>query len=95
VVFDPERANSEPVTFLGETRNWELSSVVDRLCDHPATAARVGSLDWYHLMGTSPSAEQSTEIGAWWQGQNLEIKPLIERIYARTGRQRWGRAIAG
>jgi hypothetical protein len=46
-------------------------------------------------MGTSPSAEQSTEIGAWWQGQNLEIKPLIERIYARTGRQRWGRAIAG
>ncbi|MGB5759104.1 MAG: DUF1800 family protein [Acidimicrobiales bacterium] len=80
VSFDPERAYTEPVTVLGETKKWDVASITDRLCDHPATAARVASMLWYHLTGKQIDAAGKAELGYWWQGQNLEIKPLIERI---------------
>ena len=80
VVFDPERAHGEPVTFLGESKNWDTSTVVDRLCDHPATAVRISSLLWYHLVGSELPGEQASELGAWWQQQNLDIKPLVTRL---------------
>lgn len=80
VSFKPDRAYTEPVTFLGETKKWDVASIVDRLCDHPATAARVASLLWYHFTGKELTGGPKAELGAWWQGQNLEIRPLVERI---------------
>ncbi|MGI9597893.1 MAG: DUF1800 family protein [Acidimicrobiales bacterium] len=80
VYFDPERAYHEPVTFLGETKKWDVASITDRLCDHPATAARIASLLWYHLTGKQIDPAARAELGVWWQGQNLEIRPLVERI---------------
>ncbi len=81
VIFDPERAHTEPVTFLGETKNWDVASIVDRLCDHPATAVRISSLMWYHFVGAPLGGAEAAELGSWWQQQNLEIKPLITRIF--------------
>lgn len=80
VSYDPERGYQEPVTFLGENKAWDVASIADRLCDHPATAARIGSVLWYHLTGKELDAAGAAELGTWWQGQNLEIKPLVERI---------------
>jgi uncharacterized protein (DUF1800 family) len=78
--FDVDRAYDGEVTFLGETRRWESVDIVDRLCDHPATAARIASLVWYHFTGATPSGDERTDLGLWWQSQNLEIVPLLERI---------------
>lgn len=78
---DPERAYDGEVTFLGETKKWDTADIVDRLCDHPATAARIASRVWYHFTGQTPSGDQRTELGTWWQSQNLEIKPLLGRIF--------------
>ncbi len=80
VRFDPARASTEPVAFLGETKQWDVASIVDRLCDHPATAARIAGRLWYHLVGTELSGPAAADLGAWWQGQQLEIKPLVTRI---------------
>lgn len=80
VHFDPEKANTDPVGFMGETKRWDLKSIVDRLCDHPATTARISARLWYHLVGTDLSSAQAKELGAWWQTQSLEIKPLVTRI---------------
>lgn len=80
VYFDAERAHNEPVTFMGETKKWDVTSITDRLCDHPATAARISGSLWYHFTGKELDSAGRNELGAWWQGQNLEIKPLIERI---------------
>ena len=80
VSFDPERAHQDPVTFLGETKKWDVASIVDRLCDHPATAARIASRLWFHLTGKELVDPARAELGLWWQGQNLEIRPLVERI---------------
>lgn len=54
--------------------------VVDRLCDHPATAVRVAARLWEHLVGVPPSDQEAQDLGRWWQDQDLEIKPLVERI---------------
>ncbi|MEM9565981.1 MAG: DUF1800 family protein [Actinomycetota bacterium] len=80
VYFDPERAHTEPVTFLGDTRQWDVASITDRLCDHPATAARISGLLWYHLTGKTLNAGAAGELGVWWQDRSLEIRPLVERI---------------
>lgn len=80
VIFDPGRAYEEPVTFLGETKKWDVASITDRLCDHPATAARVASLLWFYLVGREITGDAKAELGQWWQGQDLEIRPLVERI---------------
>lgn len=74
------RANTDPVTFLGENKVWDVASIVDRLCDHPATARRIASLVWYHFVGAAPEPAVADELGTWWQGQNLEITPLVGRI---------------
>lgn len=80
VSYDPERGHHEPVTFMGDTRNWDVASITDRLCDHPATAARIASLLWYHLTGRDLNPGAAGELGVWWQDQNLQIRPLVERI---------------
>ena len=80
VYFDQERAHQEPVTFLGDSRKWDVASITDRLCDHPATAARISSLLWYHLTGKRLNPGAAGELGVWWQDQSLQIRPLVERI---------------
>lgn len=81
VAYDPERGYQEPVTFLGEERLWDVGSIVDRLCDHPATAARVANKVWYHFVGSTLDSAQASELGAWWQQQDLEIRPLLVRVF--------------
>lgn len=78
--IDPKRTFDGELTFLGETRRWDTASVVDRLCDHPATAARMAGKVWYHFTGQALSGDARGELGGWWQEQNLEIKPLLTRI---------------
>lgn len=80
VSHDAEKAYDGPVTFLGETGTWDVHSIVDRLVDHPATPARISSMVWYHFTGKVLDQGARGELGAWWQGQNLEIKPLVDRI---------------
>jgi len=80
VHFDPAKVYTEPVTFLGEKKKWDVTSIVDRLCDHPATAARIAAKLWYHLVGTELTDQEAAALGAWWQSQQLEIKPLVTRM---------------
>ncbi len=77
-----ERANAfiAPMIFLGEQADWDTASVVDRLCDHPATAMHVASKVWRHLTGLTLDESAAASLGEWWQGEDLEIKPLVARI---------------
>lgn len=80
VSYDPERGYTEPVTFFGQEKVWDLASIVDHLCDQTATASRIAGKMWYHFVGSELSGEEKTQLGIWWQEQNLEIKPLIGKI---------------
>ena len=80
VVFRSQDAFIAPLVFLGEQADWDTTMLVDRLCDHPATAVRVAGRLWADLVGTAPTAEAAIELGRWWQGRDLAIEPLVERI---------------
>ncbi len=80
VDFRRENAFVAPLIYLGEQAEWDTAMVVDRLCDHPATARRLAARLWGHLVGTTLDDNAADELGSWWQGEDLEIRPLVERI---------------
>ncbi len=80
VRFERSHAFLAPMIFLGEQADWDTASIVDRLCDHPATAARVSAKVWRHLVGTHLDEAGAAALGEWWQAEDLEIKPLVARI---------------
>lgn len=82
VEFRRENAFIAPLIFLGDQADWDTGSVVDRLCDHPATAVRVAGRLWTDLTGTAPAPATAIELGSWWQDRDLAIEPLVERILA-------------
>ena len=80
ISFDPANAFSGQVEFLGQVASWDVTSIVDRLVAHPATAQRHAALLYAELVGVPPSPAEASELGAWWSSQGLELQPLIERI---------------
>ncbi len=80
VEFRRENAFIAPLVFLGEQADWDTALIVDRLCDHPATARRIAVRLWITLVGSIPTDAAASELGAWWQKQDLDIDTLIERI---------------
>lgn len=80
VTFDRERAFIAPLLFRGKQANFDTAQIVDHLCDDLATAAYITNKLWHHLAGGWMDENSAVEMGRWWQSQNLEIRPLIERI---------------
>ncbi|MGH1490547.1 MAG: DUF1800 family protein [Acidimicrobiales bacterium] len=80
VQFRRENAFVAPLIYLGEQAEWDTTMIVDRLCDHPATATRIASRLWDHLVGVPLTDAAATDLGDWWRAQDLEILPLVERI---------------
>ena len=80
VSFDESVAHGAPVTFLGETKIWRARSVVDRLVADAATHARVAGLLYTSLVGAEPTPEQAAELGTFWAGVGLDVRPLVRHI---------------
>ena len=80
VTFDRERAFIAPLLFRGKQANFDTAQIVDHLCDDLATAAYITNKLWHHLAGGWMDEASAVEMGRWWQTQNLEIRPLLERI---------------
>ena len=80
VDFRRENAFIAPLIYLGEQAEWDTAMIIDRLCDHPATASRLSARLWDHLVGAPLDEAAAEDLGRWWQGENLEIRPLVERI---------------
>ncbi len=80
VWFDRTGAFIAPLVFMGEMDEWDTQKIVDRLLAHPSTAQRISARLWHHLTGVELDENAAAELGAWWQGQDLEILPLVERV---------------
>jgi len=80
VQFKHERAFISPIMFRGIQDNFDTAMIVDQLCDDLATASFVSNKLWHHLAGGWLGEHDSIALGKWWQKQDLEILPLVERI---------------
>ena len=80
VRFERQRAFIAPLLFRGKQANFDTAMIVDHLCDDLAAAAYVANKLWHHLAGGWLDEPTAVDMGRWWQAQNLEIRPLVERI---------------
>jgi uncharacterized protein (DUF1800 family) len=81
VSFERERSFIAPLLYRGEQATFDTATIVDHLCDDVATAAYVANKLWSHLAGGWLDQPAAIELGQWWQGHDLEIRPLVERIF--------------
>ncbi len=80
-----ENAFVAPLLFRGVQDTWDLTSIVDHLCDQPETAIHVSSALWHHLWGDELSPEEADDLGRWWFDRDLDILSLVERILRADG----------
>ncbi len=95
VVFDEVDAFVAPLIFRGVQARWDLDAVLDHLLADPSTAVRISSRLHRHLTGVDPV--DPAELGRWWAGTGLSIRPLLERILTTVdlGDPALGRARSG
>ena len=84
VNFNKRRAFIAPLLFRGVQDSWDTKKIVDHLCDDKRTAAYVGRQVWFYLGGGWLNDSDSEKLGDWWHGENLEIKPLVEKALRDT-----------
>ncbi len=79
VSFERKDAFRLPLLYRGIQDKWNAEKIVDHLCDDPRTAAYISRKVWHYLGGGWLNEKDATNLGKWWQGKNLEIKPLVEK----------------
>jgi len=79
VNFNNRRAFKAPLIFRGVQDSWDTEKIVDHLCDDKQTAAYVSRQIWFYLGGGWLNEKDSKDLGDWWHGKDLEIKPLVEK----------------
>ncbi len=77
VFYDATRGSAESFSFLGETRVWDIDSVVRKLLDHPATADRITQMLWDDLVG---SGNPPAGLGKNWHDRGFDNLWLLEQI---------------
>lgn len=97
VLFERENSFIAPLLFRGVQGDFDTEMIVDQLCDELATAAYVANKLWHYLAGGWLPDGDAVELGRWWQGRDLEIRPLMERIltHPRFDDAHYGRARTG
>lgn len=97
VRFERKHAFIAPLLFRGRQAAFDTAMIVDHLCDDLATPVYVANKLWNHMTGGWLDPKPAIELGTWWQGQNLEIRPLVERIltHPRFDDDHYGRPRGG
>jgi len=80
VKFVRERSFVAPLLFRGEQAVFDTAAIVDHLCNDVATATYVANKIFHYLGGIWLPENEALALGRWWHGQNLEVRPLLERI---------------
>ncbi len=76
--YNPKRGHTGALEFLGETKEWDVASITNKLLDDPRTAKRISSLVWKEFLGESTPVPEN--LGDQWLQQGYDIKWLIKAI---------------
>ncbi|WP_157665447.1 DUF1800 family protein [Cyanobium sp. NIES-981] len=90
LVLDPRRHDFGTKTILGRTSGFDLSELVQWLCQQPATARHITRRLWLEIVGPLPSPARLEEIAAGWRQNHLSLPWLIS-VLERTPEARDGR----
>jgi uncharacterized protein (DUF1800 family) len=79
VVFNPESALSEPVSFLGRDV-LNAQDVVNAVVDHESCAAYIADKIHHFFCGTAPSDERRAQLGQRLRDNDMEVGPVVEAV---------------
>lgn len=80
VTFDPERAYTRPVTFLGERIRWDLDDYLDAVLSQPGCADHIAGAIHAHLVSTPLDDERRTQLGNVLRNNDWNVVPLLSEL---------------
>ena len=80
-VFNPKRAFSGSVTYLGKTGKLDTEGVIDRILAQPSTAPLIANRVVQHFVNGRPSASYVAALGDTFRRSRYDMKTLMRAIF--------------
>ena len=80
-VFNPRRANTGAVTFLGKTGALDTAGVIDRILAQPATAPFIAGKIAQQFVTRQPSAPFVNALGDTFRRSRYDMKTLMRAVF--------------
>ena len=80
-VFNPRRAYSGSVTFLGQTGRLDTQGVIDRILAQPATAPFIAAKVAQHFITAQPSTGFVQRMGDTFRRSRYDMKTLMRAVF--------------
>ena len=80
-VFDPSRAYSGPVTFLGKTGPLDTKGVIDRIAAQDATPAYIASRVVAHFVSPLASSSYVARVADGFRRSGHDVKTLMRGVF--------------
>ena len=80
-VFDPARAFKGSITFLGETKQWDTNSVLDKIMAQPSVAPYLASKVIREFVMPDPPDAYVTRIADSWKKSKYDTKTLVRDVF--------------
>ena len=80
-VFDPARAYKGALTFLGESKQWDTNSVLDKIMAQPSVAPYLASKVIREFVTPDPSDAYVTRIADSWRKSKYDVKTLMRDVF--------------
>ena len=80
-VFVPARAYRGAVTFLGETRQWDTNSVLDKIMSQPSVAPYIASKVIREFVMPDPPDTYVARIADSWKKSKYDTKTLMRDVF--------------
>lgn len=76
-VFDPDKHDDGPKTFLGQTGNFNGDDIIDIVVNHPSTARFVCAKLFKYFMHDAPTPEDLKPLTQAYLGSGYEIRAVV------------------
>jgi len=81
-VFERNRAVQGGITFLGQTRQWDTQSVIDRILEQESTAPYLARKLAVQLVTPTPSDAYVSQLAETFRRSKYSVKDVIRQIFA-------------
>ena len=80
-IFDPTRAYSGTVTFLGETRRWDTDAVLDKIVAQESVAPYIAGKILREFVMADPPDAYVKRIADGWRQSRYDVKALMRDVF--------------
>jgi uncharacterized protein (DUF1800 family) len=78
--IDPRRHDDSPKTILGRTERFDGLTLVNWLCQQPATAYNIVKRLWPRLVGSLPAPQRLKALSRSWSNAGLSLPWLMQEL---------------